>query len=111
MEIKEYGSDGHPTVVILQKEDPEQCPWFTKIEEISKKYHLIFPRLKRRTSQKELEAYLNTRFHGMVYAVCIFPDMWDHMENMILRKKISFQKMIFENVGNAPGELVSSILQ
>ena len=45
MKMKEYGSENHPTILLLCKKEPKNEGWNSLIHALEEQYHILLPSL------------------------------------------------------------------
>ena len=55
--------------------------------------------------------YMQSRYHGTVYAICGFESSWEVVDQLLKQSKIVSQKTIVETDGNIPGRFMEQMLK
>ena len=77
MKMKEYGSENHPTILLLCKKEPKNEGWNSLIHALEEQYHILLPSLNDTYQMQtqyakalhDITQYVSNHYAGRIYAV------------------------------------------
>ena len=118
MKMKEYGSENHPTILLLCKKEPKNEGWNSLIHALEEQYHILLPSLNDTYQMQtqyakalhDITQYVSTHYAGRIYAVYGLSDSCGLLLAMLRQGKIHSSKTIIESDGCPPGYFAFSLL-
>ena len=116
MQVCEFGEHDHPTVLyISEKQDKDTLR--SQLSCWKDHFHIVAPVFHNKKEgahsvqdKAELIAqYMQSRYHGNVYAICGFESSWAVVDQPLKQSKIISQKTIVETDGNLPDRFMKQL--
>lgn len=115
----EYGHQSDPVVLLFDNEGYLNKADNAEMKELRDKYHLIVPVLQGDFPAdqvvsggiREIEAFVQDRYQGSVYAICGLFGSWPLMRQVLAETDIAPVKTVVEEHDTTPGSFILAELE